>query len=124
MSENHESENTNTSKSRRRNNYRRPRTKRTFPECPICNKSVKFMLTAISVGEDNKPAHFDCVLKQISEDETLELKEKIIYIGNGKFAIVNGKSGKDLSIRKTIQYEEKESKGEWRRKLSRDLKNR
>ena len=124
MSENHESEKTNTSKSRRRNNYRRPRTKRTFPECPICNKSVKFMLTAISVGEDNKPAHFDCVLKQISEDETLELKEKIIYIGNGKFAIVNGKSGKDLSIRKTIQYEEKESKGEWRRKLSRDLKNR
>ncbi len=124
MSDNPESGDTNASRKRRRNNYRRPRPKHTFSECPICNKSVKFMLTAISVGEDKKPAHFDCVLKQITEGEELEAKEKIIYIGNGKFAIVNGKSGKELSIRKTIQYEEKEIKGEWRKKLSRNLKNR
>lgn len=98
--------------------------KRSFPECPICNQSVKFMLTAISVGEEKKPAHFDCVLKQISDSEEIGAKEKIIYIGNGKFAVVNGKTGKDLSIRKTIQYEEKENAGEWRKKFSRDLKNR
>ena len=82
------------------------------------------MLTAISVGEDKNPAHFDCVLKHISEGEELGAKEKIIYIGNGKFAIVQGKSGKELSIRKTIQFEEKESKDEWRKKISRNLKNR
>ncbi|MCK5152930.1 MAG: hypothetical protein KAQ93_01105 [Spirochaetales bacterium] len=125
MSENQESgEKTNTSRNRRRNNYRRSRIKRSFPECPICHKSVKFLLTAMSVGEDNKPAHFDCVLKQVTDSEELGPKEKIIYIGNGNFAIINGKTGKDLSIRKTIQFEEKESNGEWRKKLSRNLKNR
>jgi len=130
LSDNQESGtgNSNPPRNRRRNNYRRPRNKRTYPECPICNKSVKFLLTAISVGEDKKPAHFDCVLKKISENEELEPKEKIIYIGNGNFAIINNKSGKDLSIRKTIQFEEKENSSdgssEWRKKLSRNLKNR
>lgn len=126
MSENQESgpDNSNPSRSRRRNNYRRPRNKRIFPECPICNKSVKFLLTAISVGEENKPAHFDCVLKQVTAQEELGPKEKIIYIGNGNFAIVNGKSTKDLIIRKTIKFEAKENQGEWRKKLSRNLKNR
>jgi len=126
LSENQESgtDNTRQSRNRRRNNYRRPRNKRTFPECPICNKSVKFLLTAISVGEEKKPAHFDCVLKLVAADEELGPKEKIIYIGNGNFAIVNGKTGKDLIIRKTINFEAKENQGEWRKKLSRNLKNR
>jgi hypothetical protein len=122
-----ETNNNNLPKNKKRNNYRRPRVKRNFPECPICNKSVKYLLTAISVGDDNKPAHFDCVLKQISEKEELGPKEKISYIGNGNFAIVNGKPGKDLSIKKTVQYENKESKEnkiEWRKKLSQNLKNR
>jgi hypothetical protein len=125
LSDNHESGNSNPQRNRKRNNYhRRPRNKRTFPECPICNKSVKFLLTAISVGENNNPAHFDCVLKQVSENEELGPKEKIIYIGNGNFAVINNKSGKELSIRKTIQFELKENNSEWRKKLSRNLKNR
>jgi len=124
LNENNETGNTNPSKNRRRNNYRRPRMKRNFPQCPICNKSVKFLLTAISVGEDNKPAHFDCVLKEVSENEELGPKEKIIYIGNGNFAIINGKSGKELSIRKTIVYEKKEISADWRKKISKNLKNR
>jgi len=109
---------------RRRNNNRRYRQKRSFPVCPICNQSVKYLLTAISVGEDNKPAHFDCVLKKIAEEENLEPREKISYIGNGNFAIVSGKPGKDLIIRKIIEFEGRESKGEWRKILSRNLKNR
>jgi len=102
LSDNQESGtgNSNPPRNRRRNNYRRPRNKRTYPEC----------------------------LKKISENEELEPKEKIIYIGNGNFAIINNKSGKDLSIRKTIQFEEKENSSggssEWRKKLSRNLKNR
>lgn len=124
MSDNKETGNTNPSKNRRRNNYRRPRIKRSFPECPICNKSVKFLLTAISVGEENQPAHFDCVLKKISENEEIGPKEKIIYIGNGNFAIIKGKSGKDLNIRKTIIYEQKEKTADWRKNISKSLKNR
>ncbi|MCF6335855.1 MAG: hypothetical protein L3J12_08950 [Spirochaetales bacterium] len=109
---------------RRRNNYRRFRNKRSFPECPICGQSVKFLLTAISVGEENNPAHFDCVLKSISEKEELGPREKITYIGNGDFAIVTGKPGKDIKIRKKIQFENKELKGDWRKRISRNLKNR
>lgn len=125
MSENQETVgNTNTSRNRRRNNYRRSRVKRSYPECPICNKSVKFLLTAMSVGEDNSPAHFDCVLKKVTDSEKLAPKEKIIYIGNGNFAVIIGKAGKDLAIRKTIQFEKKESKSDWRKKISRNLKNR
>jgi len=112
------------SQGRRRNNNRRYRQKRSFPVCPICNQSVKYLLTAISVGEDNKPAHFDCVLKKITEEEHLEPREKISYIGNGNFAIISGKPGKDLTIHKTIEFEGRESKGEWRKILSRNLKNR
>ena len=119
-----EAKNINPSRNRRRNNYRRPRNKRSFPVCPICNQSVKFLLTAISVGEDNNPAHFDCVLKQISESEKLGPKEKITYIGNGTFAVVSGKLGKDLIIKRKIEFEGKESKGEWRTRISRNLKNR
>ena len=119
-----ETKNMNSSKNRKRNNYRRPRNKKSFPECPICNQSVKFLLTAISVGEDNSPAHFDCVLKRISEKEDLGPKEKITYIGNGNFAIVSGKSGKDFIIRKKIEFENKHSTGEWRKRISRNLKNR
>ena len=116
--------NINSSGNRKRNNYRRPRSKKSFPECPICNQSVKFLLTAISVGEDNSPAHFDCVLNKLTEAEQLGPKEKITYIGNGNFAVVSGKSGKDLVIKKSIEFEGKESKGEWRKRISRNLKNR
>jgi len=125
LSENQESDNSRPSpQGRRRINNRRYRQKRTFPECPICNQSVKFLLTAISVGEENKPAHFDCVLKTIAEKESLGSREKISYIGNGNFAVVSGKSGKTLNIRKIIEFEGRDSKGEWRKRLSRNLKNR
>jgi hypothetical protein len=124
LDERPEAKNINSSRIRRRNNYRRPRSKKTFPECPICNQSVKFLLTAISVGDDNSPAHFDCVIKRISETEELGPKEKITYIGNGNFAVVSGKLGKDLIIKKKIEFEGKESKSEWRKRISRNLKNR
>ncbi len=124
MSDRPEIKNENSSRNRRRNNYRRPRNRKSFPVCPICNQSVKFLLTAISVGEDNSPAHFDCVLKRITETEELGPKEKVTYIGNGNFAVVSGKLGKDLKIKKRIEFEGKESKGEWRKRISRNLKNR
>jgi len=125
LSENQESDNSRPSlQGRRRNNNRRYRQKRSFPECPICNQSVKFLLTAISVGEENKPAHFDCVIKMIAEKQSLGPREKISYIGNGNFAVVSGKPGKDLNIRKIIEFEGRESTGEWRKRLSRNLKNR
>ena len=111
-------------RNRRRNYRNRPRNKRDFPVCPVCEKSVRFLLTAIAVGEDNKPAHFDCILKKISDTEDLGPKEKVTYIGNGNFAVISGKPGRNLTIKKKIEFESRDFKVEWRKQISRKLKNR
>jgi len=83
------------------------------------------MLTAISVNEEMDPAHFDCVLKQLSETEDLNKGEKITYLGNGVFGVVKLKSGNkglNFTIVKKIQFENKDKKAEWRKKIGRRLK--
>ena len=75
------------------------------------------MLTAIAVSAEHSPAHFDCVLNKIAEDEELKPKEKVCYLGKGSFGIVRFKNPSDLrhfTIRKRIQYEELEKPISWR----------
>lgn len=108
---------------RRNKGYHRPQ--REYKTCPLCGKSVKSMLTAISVNEEMDPAHFDCVLKQLSETEDLNKGEKITYLGNGVFGVVKLKSGNkglNFTIVKKIQFENKDKKAEWRKKIGRRLK--
>ncbi len=109
---------------RRNKGYHRPQ--REYKTCPLCGKSVKSMLTAISVNEDMDPAHFDCVLKQLSETEDLKKGEKITYLGNGVFAVVKLKPGNNnglnFTIVKKVQFENKDKKAEWRKKIGRRLK--
>lgn len=100
--------------------------KKNFPVCPICSKSVRYLLTAIAVNDDMEPAHFDCVLKKIGEQEELEPKEKVCYLGNGSFGIITLRSGpgaQRFTVRKTIQYENLDQKIEWRKKISKNIKN-
>ncbi len=83
------------------------------------------MLTAVAVNEDMDPAHFDCVLKKISEEEKVGPGEKVTYIGNGTFAVIkmkHGGKGSSFSIIKKIQYESKDLKADWRKKISQRLK--
>lgn len=100
--------------------------RRYYSECPICNQGVRDILTAIAWGEERKPAHFDCILKNISESEELTPKEKLVYLGGGSFGIVQFRSGGGpgprFTVRKRIQLEEKEEKIEWRRKISRKIR--
>ncbi len=114
---------------RRRNFRRRSKGFHRYPvenkTCPICGKAVKSMLTAISVSDDMEPAHFDCVLKQLTERENLQKGEKITYIGNGNFAVIKmkqGGKGVPFTILKKIQFEEKDKKAEWRKKIGKRLK--
>ena len=99
----------------------------TIPNAPFAVKGVRDLLTAIAWGEERKPAHFDCILKDISDKEELLPKEKLIYMGAGSFGIVRFRSGGSNSaprfvIRKRIQLEEKEEKFEWRRQISRKIR--
>ncbi len=113
---------------RRRNYRRRPKWHHRqveYKTCPICGKSVKSMLTAISVNDEMDPAHFDCVLKQITEQEKIGNGEKVTYIGNGTFAVVKmkpGSKGASFTVIKKIQYENKDIKAEWRKRISKRLK--
>ena len=74
--------------------------------------------------QHGQPAHLGCVLKLLEKQEELEPKEKIAYLGGGSFGIVQFRTpnqGK-LFVRKRIQYEEKEKKIDWRRKVSEHLR--
>ena len=114
---------------KRRNRDRRRRNKQfTRPErknqtkCPLCDQMVRDVLSAIDYQE--QPAHFDCILKLIQNEEEMEPNEKIIYLGGGSFGIVQYRNANNskLFVRKRIQYEEKDKKIDWRRKESEHLR--
>lgn len=89
--------------------------------CPFCGERIRALKTAVARKEDNAPSHFDCVLKNLSDQEELNPGEKMCYLGNGSFGIIKEKVGSMSNrffVRKRIQYENKETKIEWRRQLS------
>ena len=90
-------------------------------QCPFCGQTVRDVLTAIATSADNQPAHFDCVLRRIGEQEDLRPREKVVYLGNGCFGIVRFRNGNDLrqfTIRKRIQFEDAEGIVAWRSTVS------
>ena len=94
------------------------------PRCPYCGQNVRDVLTAVALeqGEAEAPTHFDCVIKKLSEEESLQPKEKICYLGNGSFGIVrfkNPSDPKNFTIRKRIQVEPEKQEASWRKAVSR-----
>ena len=117
----HSQKNANWNRNRSRN--RKKRSKNAFPgkaapKCPYCGQNVRDVLTAIETIEDNSPVHFDCVLKKIAENENLESKEKVCYLGNGSFGIVQFQNPSDPSrfvIKKRFQVEDERKEIAWRK---------
>ncbi len=108
-------------KRKRRKRYKGYKPSQKLPDCPICEQPVRDVLTAIAVSSDGVPAHFDCVLKKLSREEELRNKEKICYIGGGSFGIVrfdNPQDTRNFSIRKRIQFEQKDLSVFWRNEVS------
>ena len=85
------------------------------PECPICNRSIRDISAAITDVDTDRPAHFDCILKKLSENENIGQQEKIIYLGSGGFGIVKFTNNRKFEIIKKINYENIEEKNEWRK---------
>ena len=83
-------------------------------------------MTAIAQATSGEPAHFDCVLREISEKEELQPKEKVCYLGKGEFGILKFKQGGPVrfAIRKRIQYEDHEKAIAWRKRISGRVRNR
>ena len=79
--------------------------------CPVCNKPINKIITAITHKETKKKAHFDCVLKELRKYHHLKPKEEVYYLGGGSFGIVEGPKGaktKSFVVKRKIQYEEKQ----------------
>ncbi|MBQ9282096.1 MAG: hypothetical protein IJ207_07825 [Treponema sp.] len=90
--------------------------------CEICGEPITDIASAISNRGSEKPVHFDCVLAKLSADEKLAQSDKIAYIGQGKFAVLhfeNPHDQKHFTIRKTIEWEGRESeRGSWRDEMA------
>jgi hypothetical protein len=76
--------------------------------CSICNKVVSNIAEAFT-SEAGGHCHFDCVLKQIAESETLTENQKVSYIGRGTFAVVEPKEGGGFTFVKRIVWENQET---------------
>jgi len=105
------------------------------PACFWCGKPIRDISTAIADKDTGNPVHFDCVTARIALGENLDKGDKIIYIGGGRFGIVNyenldshGKSAepahtagsegidwnRDFKIKRVIEWESKDKRAVWR----------
>ncbi len=106
-------------KSRNWKQGRRPRNKKRskLPAviCSLCEKPIDSVSQAIGGPQPDQFSHFDCVLRKISEEETLAPGQKVSYIGHGEFAVIEYKkknySG-GFEIIRRISYEEEKVRSE------------
>lgn len=92
--------------------------------CEICGRAIvaEDIDCALPNRETGNPAHFDCVLKQVCERERLSKNEHVVYIGQGKFAVLSFENPRDLRkfvIRRTIEWEKTDKRLEWRNEIAR-----
>ena len=89
--------------------------------CPKCGNLITDVASAFADKNTGAPVHFECVLKEIEASEKLNENEKIAYIGQGRFGILyyeNPRDARKFTIKKIIEWENKENKNEWREELS------
>lgn len=89
--------------------------------CPICGKRIEDMISAVSDSQSGLPAHFDCVLNKLVAEEHLEENEQVIYIGQGKFAVVRYKNVDgtvSFCIVRKIECETRGTDIPWRHEIS------
>lgn len=90
--------------------------------CELCGEQIEDIANAISNRGSGNPVHFDCVLGKIAESEKVASTEKVAYIGQGKFAVIyfaNPRDPKHFSIRRTIEWETRETeRGSWRNEMA------
>jgi hypothetical protein len=109
------------------------------PDCPYCGKPIKDLAAAIADKDSGQAVHFDCIIGRLAENETLEQGDAIAYIGGGRFGVVHfigpqgnpqggrrsppggaGFEGENrvFSIKKVIEWENKDERVDWRRVMA------
>lgn len=89
--------------------------------CPICEKPIEDLASAIADKASGKPAHFDCVLNKLTSAESLTANQRVAYIGQGRFAVLsyeNPSDTKHFKIEKVIEWEDKNNPLDWRGEMA------
>jgi len=95
--------------------------------CPWCGKPIRDISSAIADKDTGVPVHFDCVTSRITFGEKLEKGETVAYIGGGRFGVIcfnsqgtsnNKTESREFTIKKIIEWENKEARAEWRSAIS------
>ena len=91
------------------------------PVCPKCGLPIADVGSALMSREDGQPLHVDCALAVLSEREKLAENERLTYIGQGRFGVLEFANIHDLrhfKIKKIIEWEDKDSRPAWRDELA------
>ena len=89
--------------------------------CPKCGQPITDIASSMADKATGAPMHFDCVMQQLFESETLAPNEKISYIGQGRFAVIyfdNPRDQRHFTIKKIVEWEPRDQKCAWREELS------
>mgnify|MGYP003296762775 CR=1 FL=1 len=89
--------------------------------CAKCGQPISDISSALSEKSTGNPVHFECVLKEIESKENLSANEKVAYIGQGRFGVLfyeNIRDQRHFSIKKIIEWEDRDTKASWREELS------
>lgn len=89
--------------------------------CPKCGQLITDMASAIADKSSGNPVHFECVMAQLEKTESVGQNEKICYIGQGRFGILyfeNPRDQRHFTIKKIIDWEEREREHSWRSEIS------
>jgi len=98
-----------------------PLPKLPTPVCSRCGQPIQDITSALADKTSGEAVHFDCVLAFLQGAENLAANEKIVYIGQGRFAVMffeNPADTRKFRIVRTIEWESREAKAEWRTDIS------
>jgi hypothetical protein len=98
-----------------------PPAHREYPPCPISGEPIDDIYSAIADPRSGEPSNLDSVINKLMELEPLEPEERICYIGEGQFGVIQEvkRNGKNvMEIKRRIPYEDRHDKHQWRKELS------
>ncbi len=98
-----------------------PPPKLPTPVCSRCGEAIQDLSSALSDRESGEPIHFDCALRFLEGSENVSENQKIVYVGQGRFAVMefeNPQDTKKFRILRTLEWESREHRAEWRSEVA------
>jgi hypothetical protein len=87
---------------------------------------VRELASALTHRQSGRPAHFDCVVKELREANPLGPQERLCYLGAGVFGVLTWKvegNPATFVIKRRIPYEDPRAPQEWKRQLQEEAQS-